>query len=261
MHTNKDITLFVKAGKDEKILGACPQSQRVLMIAELKVAANVLPQFKTIPVNVSRPPETFRRLGLRLRVPALYLGSEDDPVDVADDIVTLLETRFPGGLLQQEDPEAELATRDFFSRFCFYIRDVSKDASHLESELRRVNHYLNTVARDNNGNSVFLCGHKPSLLDCEVLPKLHQVRVAAAGIKGYEIPPSLTGLWRYLHAAYSEPAFVRTCPSDAQILLHWFEHIGESPANIRKHHQLVLNEKTPQYSFSVPVFAKPVILE
>jgi glutathione S-transferase len=108
-----NITLFVKAGKDGKSLGACPQSQRVLMLAELKVAAKILPQFKTVPVNVSRPPEAFRRLGLRLRVPALYLGSDEDPVDVADDIVSLLESRFPGGILQQnqEDPEAELATR------------------------------------------------------------------------------------------------------------------------------------------------------
>jgi len=78
---------------------------------------------------------------------------------------------------------------------------------------------------------------------------------------GYEIPPTLTSLWRYLHAAYSEPAFVRTCPSDAEILLHWFEHIGESPTNIRKYQHLVLNEKMPHYSFSVPVYAKPVILE
>ncbi|KDR22732.1 Chloride intracellular channel protein 6, partial [Zootermopsis nevadensis] len=209
-----NISIFVKAGKDGKSLGACPQSQRVLMLAELKFAAKVLPQFKTIPVNVSRSPEAFRRLGLRLRVPALYLGLGEDPVDVADDIVSLLESRFPGGILQQneEDPEAELVTRDFFSRFCFYVRDVSKDASHLESELRRIDCYLK-----NTSNNVFLCGPAPSFLDCEVLPKLHQVRVAAAGIKGYEIPANLTGLWRYLHAAYSEPAFVHTCPSDAEI--------------------------------------------
>jgi hypothetical protein len=72
-----------------------------------------------------------------------------------------------------------LFDRDFFSRFCFYVRDVSKDASHLESELHRIDCYLR-----NRGNSVFLCGPTPSFLDCEVLPKLHQVRVAAAGIKG-----------------------------------------------------------------------------
>jgi len=118
-----NVTLFVKAGKDGKSLGACPQSQRVLMLAELKVTAMILPRFETIPVNVARPPEAFRRLGLRLRVPALYLGS-DDPVDVADDIVSLLESRFPGGILQQnqEDPEAELATR--YAACIFLISDI-----------------------------------------------------------------------------------------------------------------------------------------
>lgn len=75
-----------------------------------------------------------------------------------------------------------LVDRDFFSRFCFYVRDVSKDASHLEAELRRIDCYLRNASSRNN--SVFLCGPSLSFLDCEVLPKLHQVRVAAAGIKG-----------------------------------------------------------------------------
>lgn len=77
-----------------------------------------------------------------------------------------------------------LVDRDFFSRFCFYIRDVAKDASQLESELRRIDFHLQNASSHDSGNSLFLCGPKPSLLDCEVLPKLHQVRVAAAGIKG-----------------------------------------------------------------------------
>jgi len=119
-----NVTLFVKAGKDGKSLGACPQSQRVLMLAELKVTAMILPRFETIPVNVARPPDAFRRLGLRLRVPALYLGLDEDPVDVADDIVSLLESRFPGGILQQnqEEPEAELATR--YAAYIFLISDI-----------------------------------------------------------------------------------------------------------------------------------------
>jgi hypothetical protein len=77
-----------------------------------------------------------------------------------------------------------LLDRDFFSRFCFYVRDVSKDGSQLESELRRIDCHLQNAGSLNIGNNLFLCGPKPSLLDCEVLPKLHQVRVAAAGIKG-----------------------------------------------------------------------------
>lgn len=119
MNQSSNLTLFVKAGKDEKCLGACPQSQRILMLAELKVAAKILPQFRTVPVNVSRPPEVFSRLGLRLRVPALYFGIDEDPIDVADDIVSLLESRFPGGNLEQnqEDPEAELVTRYATVRF------------------------------------------------------------------------------------------------------------------------------------------------
>lgn len=109
------IIIFLKAGYDGKCLGACHQSQRILMLAELKAYAKTIPTFATIPVNISRPPDSFKKLGLRLRVPALYLdvGSEDmEPLDVADDIVTTLETRYPGGILKNDfNNEAETATR------------------------------------------------------------------------------------------------------------------------------------------------------
>ncbi|KAK7865376.1 hypothetical protein R5R35_001864 [Gryllus longicercus] len=249
------VTLFVKAGWDGKALGACHQSQRVLMLAKLKFAAGVLPSLESIPVNVSRPPQVFCELGLRLRVPALCLGIDIEPIDVADDIVSSLEEYYPGGvLIQNEVTEATVATRDFFSRFCFFIRDVSKNSSHLESELHHLDDFLKST------DYKFLCGNSPSLLDCEVLPKLHQVRVASSGIKGYEIPSSFSSLWRYLHTAYSEPAFVESCPSDTEILLHWLEHVGESSSKLQK--QLLTSyKKPPKYSFSVPVFARCAVVE
>lgn len=247
------MTLFVKAGWDGKSLGACHQSQRVLMLSKLKVAAGVLPSLECIPVNVSRPPDVFRELGLRLRVPALHLHKEE-PIDVPDDIVMALEEQYPGGTyLSQEVPEATVATRNFFSKFCFFVRDVSKNPSNFETELQVIDQYLQSTGFN------YLCGNSPSLIDCEVLPKLHQVRVASSGIKGYEIPASLTNLWRYLHSAYSEPAFMESCPSDTEILLHWLEHIGEESSKLQK--QLLTSYKKQSYSFSVPVFARCAIIE
>lgn len=78
-----------------------------------------------------------------------------------------------------------IAFRDFFSKFCYFIRGVAKDSSHLETELKNIDVHLTIISDKNDDEAkLFLCGPKPSLLDCEVLPKLHQVRVAAAGIKG-----------------------------------------------------------------------------
>ena len=50
--------------------------------------------------------------------------------------------------------------------------------------------------------------------DCEILPKLHHMRVAVARLKRFEIPASYVGIWRYLNNAYNEDAFQKSCPPD-----------------------------------------------
>lgn len=111
-----DVGFFFKAGFDGECMGACYQSQRVLMLAELKFSSGVMNGFKTVPVNISKPPKEFKELGLHLRVPALFLILKDkkdsDPIDIADDIVLELEKLYPGGLLKNDlENESENATR------------------------------------------------------------------------------------------------------------------------------------------------------
>ena len=54
-------------------------------------------------------------------------------------------------------------------------------------------------------------------LDCELLPKLHHLRVAASKLKSFEIRPEFTGVWRYLNNAYNDDTFQKTCPPDQVI--------------------------------------------
>ncbi len=42
----------------------------------------------------------------------------------------------------------------------------------------------------------FLLGDELCRLDCEVLPKLHHVRVASATLKSLNIPSEFSGIWR-----------------------------------------------------------------
>lgn len=71
--------------------------------------------------------------------------------------------------------------RDIFSRFCYFIRGVAHDPSHFEAELRKLDVHIKSVVPL---GGPFLLGQEMSLLDLEVLPKLHQARVASAVIKG-----------------------------------------------------------------------------
>lgn len=111
-----EVGIFFKAGCDGECVGACYQSQRVLMLAEMKFLNGVMSKFTTVPVNISKPPKEFKELGLHLRVPALFFNSNtkknSDPIDIADDIVLELEKLYPGGLLKNDlENESEKATR------------------------------------------------------------------------------------------------------------------------------------------------------
>lgn len=81
---------------------------------------------------------------------------------------------------------------------------------------------------------------------------------------GYELPRELTHVWRYLHSAYNEPAFVKHCPSDTEILLHWLDtdHPGTLKLSPRQQQLLAASSgKPPSFSFSVPALATKVVIE
>lgn len=111
----KSVSIFFKAGFDDKCVGACYQSHRILMLSELKYNAGCMPTFNSIPVNKSKPSKEFKELGLHLRVPALYLKtfkSSLEPIDSADDIILELDKRYPGGVFSSHfEAESENVTR------------------------------------------------------------------------------------------------------------------------------------------------------
>ncbi|KAG7163752.1 chloride intracellular channel exl-1-like [Homarus americanus] len=268
----EEVTVYVKAGVDGERMGACPFCQRVFMVLLIKSQYNIL-RFKVITVNPAKPPPEFKALGLK-HVPALIHG--DDGYDALDDIIQYLDTKFPGGGLEYNNPDADLATKDFFSKFCFYIKAVNQDPSKLDQALQKLNHFLEKCTSITNGltngdtnhengdeddhlheDSIqYMCSDHLTHLDCEVLPKLQHLRVASKALKDYDIPTYLRGFWRYLHAAYTHQVFVRTCPCDQEIILHWHDR-PETPKLSHKKHSVIAKEK-PKYSFDVPVRASVV---
>jgi len=252
MEVNDDdhLTLYVKAGSDGERLGACPFCQRAFMVVTIKSVQHPF-HFRLVSVNLARPPTEFHRRGLR-RVPALIDG--DTIVDNIEDIVTYMEDKLPDGLLECNDPAADVAIKDVFSRFCFYIKQVSKDSTQLDSQLQLLDTFLASK------KSMFLCGDRLSHLDCEFLPKLQHIRVASANLKNYHIPVHLKHVWAYLFAAYNQEVFVDTCPSDQEILLHWIDRPQRGSHMAYNQHKRLIQE-TPRYSFDVPAFASLVTIE
>ncbi|KAJ6659645.1 hypothetical protein lerEdw1_018614, partial [Lerista edwardsae] len=63
----------------------------------------------------------------------------------------------------------------------------------------------------------FLDGDELTLADCNLLPKLHVVKIVTKKYRNYEFPAEMTGLWRYLKNAYARDEFINTCAADKEI--------------------------------------------
>lgn len=273
---NDDVlTLYVRAGCDNKKYGACPFCQRIFMVLMLKAATSKSKaieqylimslqktaflfsaslKFKVATVPKTILPSEFKRHGLR-NLPAIIHGEE--AIDTVEEIVDYIESEFPDppqesdfGLCQTDVAVDRLA-RNFFSKFCYYIKAVSKDSTALDAELRRLDTYLTENCYDRR----FACGNRLSHLDCELLPKLHHMRVAAAKLKRFEIPASYAGLWRYLNHAYNEECFVKSCPPDQEIVLHWADRPDTPNLSYEERSGLTRNAHLPRFSFDVPAIA------
>uniref|UniRef100_A0A8C4LEF4 GST C-terminal domain-containing protein n=1 Tax=Equus asinus asinus TaxID=83772 RepID=A0A8C4LEF4_EQUAS len=181
-----DITLFVKAGCDGESIGNCPFSQRLFMILWLKGVI-----FNVTTVDLKRYPK---------------LGTQH--------------------------PDSNSAGNDVFAKFSAFIKNTKKDAheiyeKNLLKALKKLDNYLNSPLPDEiDADSTeevavsgrkFLDGDELTLADCNLLPKLHIIKIVAKRYRDFEFPSEMTGIWRYLNNAYARDEFTNTCPADQEI--------------------------------------------
>ncbi|XP_056595506.1 chloride intracellular channel protein 4 [Triplophysa dalaica] len=222
------IELFVKAGSDGESIGNCPFSQRIFMILWLKGVI-----FNVTTVDLKRKPADLQDLAPGTHPPFLTFNGEV-LVDV-NKIEEFLEDRlappqYPK--LAAMHPESNTAGIDIFAKFSAYIKNPRKEANEglekaLVKSLKRLDDYLRTPLPDEiDANSTddlgvstrsFLDRPDLTLADCNLLPKLHILKVVARKYREFEIPAEMTGVWRYLITAYQQEEFMNTCPADREI--------------------------------------------
>jgi chloride intracellular channel protein 2 len=235
------VELFVKAGKDGESLGGCPFCQRMFMILMIRANAGEL-TFTVTTVNMAKPPPDFKKLASRL--PVVVHGTEilSDP----DEMIQYVDEHFPYPPLIYDNVKAAEACMDVFSKFSFYIKDVSHKPDSLLVELKKLNGYLEMSPHQ------FLCRDKvPDHLDCLMMPKLQHIRVVTKAVRDFDIPAELTGVWRYLKNMYAYDVFRSTCPSDQEIVNHWTVK-PELPRMSKQKAQYYSTEGAPRHSFDVP---------
>ncbi|XP_036413244.1 chloride intracellular channel protein 4 isoform X1 [Colossoma macropomum] len=223
-----EISLYVKAGSDGESIGNCPFSQRLFMILWLKGVI-----FNVTTVDLKRKPADLQDLAPGTNPPFMTFNGEV-LVDV-NKIEEFLEERlvpprYPK--LAAKHPGSNTAGIDVFAKFSAYIKNPRKEANDglekaLLKSLKRLDEYLQfPLPEEIDANSTddpapstrsFLDGPDLTLADCNLLPKLHIIKIVAKKYRGFEIPADMKGIWRYLNSAYQREEFINTCPAEREI--------------------------------------------
>ncbi|XP_020509922.1 chloride intracellular channel protein 4 isoform X2 [Labrus bergylta] len=222
------IELFVKAGTDGESIGNCPFSQRLFMILWLKGVI-----FNVTTVDLKRKPADLQDLAPGTNPPFVtFNGEVKVDVNMIEEFLeeNLTPPRYPK--LAPKHPEANTAGIDVFAKFSAYIKNPRKDVNEglekaLLKSLKRLDEFLRTpLSEEIDANASgdvpestrsFLDGNELTLADCNLLPKLHILKIVAKKYRGFEIPVEMTGVWRYLNSAYEREEFIRTCPAEKEI--------------------------------------------
>ncbi|KAF0880053.1 CLIC6 protein, partial [Crocuta crocuta] len=223
-----DITLFVKAGYDGESIGNCPFSQRLFMILWLKGVI-----FNVTTVDLKRKPADLQNLAPGTNPPFMtFDGEVKTDVNKIEEFLEekLAPPRYPK--LGPQHPESNSAGNDVFAKFSAFIKNTKKDANEIYEKnllkaLKKLDDYLNSPLPDEidaystedvvvSGRK-FLDGDELTLADCNLLPKLHIIKIVAKRYRDFEFPSEMTGIWRYLNNAYARDEFTNTCPADQEI--------------------------------------------
>ncbi|KAI4552378.1 hypothetical protein MJT46_017029 [Ovis ammon polii x Ovis aries] len=220
-----------KAGIDGESIGNCPFSQRLFMILWLKGVV-----FNVTTVDLKRKPADLHNLAPGTHPPFLtFNGDVKTDVNKIEEFLeeTLTPEKYPR--LAAKHRESNTAGIDIFAKFSAYIKNTKQQSNAalergLTKALKKLDDYLNTplpeeIDADTRGDDEkgsrrkFLDGDELTLADCNLLPKLHVVKIVAKKYRNYDFPAEMTGLWRYLKNAYARDEFTNTCAADSEIEL------------------------------------------
>ncbi|XP_058470123.1 chloride intracellular channel protein 5b [Solea solea] len=223
-----DIALFVKAGSDGESIGNCPFSQRLFMILWLKGVV-----FNVTTVDLKRKPADLHNLAPGTHPPFLtFNGEVKTDINKIEEFLeeVLCPPKYPK--LAAKQRESNTAGNDIFAKFSAYIKNTKPEANAvlekgLTKALKKLDEYLNSplpdeidadsMEEEKSSIRCFLDGNELTLSDCNLLPKLHIVKVVAKKYRNYDIPSDMTGVWRYLKSAYKRDEFTNTCAADSEI--------------------------------------------
>ncbi|XDB47124.1 hypothetical protein AB1E18_000741 [Capra hircus] len=166
--------------------------------------------FNVTTVDLKRKPTDLQNLAPSTNPPFMTFDGKVK-TDV-NKIEEFLEEKLapPRYELGTQHPESNSAGNDVFAKFSAFIKNTKKDANeiyerNLLKALKKLDSYLNRPLPDEidaysteeaavSGRK-FLDGNELTLADCNLLPKLHIIKIVAKRYKDFEFPSEMTGIW------------------------------------------------------------------
>uniref|UniRef100_A0A3B3WJE4 Chloride intracellular channel protein n=1 Tax=Poecilia mexicana TaxID=48701 RepID=A0A3B3WJE4_9TELE len=185
------------------------------------------------PCVLCRKPEDLQKLAPGTHPPFLtFDGEVRTDINKIEEFLeeVLCPPKYPK--LAARHRESNTAGNDIFAKFSAFIKNTKAEANAalekgLTKALKKLDDYLtsplpeeidaNSMEEEKASKRLFLDGNELTLADCNLLPKLHIVKIVAKKYRNYEIPSEMTGVWRYLENADSREEFTNTCAADTEI--------------------------------------------
>ncbi|KAJ7991063.1 hypothetical protein DPEC_G00293350 [Dallia pectoralis] len=195
--------------------------------------------FNVTTVDLKRKPADLHNLAPGTHPPFLtFQGEVKTDINKIEEFLEdmLAPPRYPK--LAAKNRESNIAGNDIFARFSAYIKNTRPEnhavlEKSLNKALARLDKFLLSPLPNelHEGRDVaelrsvrkYIDGDTLTLADCNLLPKLHVVKVVSKRYRNYEIPAELCGVWRYLGNAYNRDEFTNTCAADAEIELAYLD--------------------------------------
>ncbi|KAE9420716.1 hypothetical protein Angca_008038 [Angiostrongylus cantonensis] len=235
------LELYVKAsGIDSRRIGACLFCQEFWMelyaLYEIGVARV---EVKTVNVNS----EAFKKNFLGAQPPIMIEEEKGatytDNREIEGRIFHLAkEFNVP---LFEKDPTVEKRIESLYRNFKLFLRSKTeydkeiRDISSVESLPPQIKTHYNRVVEQlsvlefqllADRRTRYLLGPSMTEYDCELMPRLHHMRIIGQKMLNFDFPYNLTYLWNYVLTAYRTAAFIESCPADQDILHHYKEQLS-----------------------------------
>uniref|UniRef100_A0A914HKQ6 Chloride intracellular channel n=2 Tax=Globodera TaxID=31242 RepID=A0A914HKQ6_GLORO len=237
------LELYVKAsGIDSRRIGACLFCQEFWMeLYALYEVGCVRVEVKTVNVNSEGFKRNFSGAQPPIMVEEAKNATYADNSDIERRIFHLCQ-EFHVQLFEK-DLEVEKTVQNLYRNFKIFLQaktnldngkrqpsaieglppQVAASHTKLVEQLASINQLL-----AERGNMRYLLGETMTEYDCELMPRLHHMRVVGERLLGFTIPHQLTHLWNYVLTSYRTAAFIESCPADQDILHHYKEQLNLS---------------------------------